>query len=212
MVKFCQKSNSCRDVQSAQNSWFSPPIDFPTAVTRKSLTIWSLLMDHWKLGRISYQNSLQDFRSFGPSETQMWRSVWPLFCPETEFSSDVDRQKSVTSKLLLGSGWISNRWKAGRVFQRFGIQPMGRIPSKQPHNLIFFRCCNLTRNAVFSKTGHRSKIIRPRPSTVWARVNDRWKPGRVLFSFCGQLWVKYSVEQFRCQLSLILLLIEAKQS
>jgi hypothetical protein len=45
------------------------------------------------------------------------------------FSSFVYAQNSVTSKPLLGSGCISNQWKAGRVVQRFGIQLMGRIPS-----------------------------------------------------------------------------------
>jgi hypothetical protein len=32
----------------------------------------------------------------------------PLFCPETEFSSDVDHQNSITSKLFSGQSHMSN--------------------------------------------------------------------------------------------------------
>jgi hypothetical protein len=67
------------------------PIEFPTAVTHKSLTIWSCLIDHWKAKRVSYQFSIQDFRSFGKSKAHKLRSILSLFCPETEFSSNVDR-------------------------------------------------------------------------------------------------------------------------
>jgi hypothetical protein len=48
-------------------------------------------MNHWKAEKVSYQNGIWDFQSFGLSETQMLRSVQPLFCPEIEFSSDIDR-------------------------------------------------------------------------------------------------------------------------
>jgi hypothetical protein len=47
---------------------------------------------------VSYHNGIRDFRSFGKSETQKLSSVQPLFCPETEISSEVDIQNSVTSK------------------------------------------------------------------------------------------------------------------
>jgi hypothetical protein len=45
----------------------------------------------------------------------MSRSVVLLFCPETEFSSDVDRQNSVTSKLFSGQSSMSNGYKSGIV-------------------------------------------------------------------------------------------------
>jgi hypothetical protein len=82
------------------------------------------------------------------------------------FSSFVDAQNSVTSKPLLGSGCLSNRWKAGRVVQLFCIQLIGRIPSEQPQNLIFPSDLQSARISVSSKTGHHSKIVTPKPSTV----------------------------------------------
>jgi hypothetical protein len=57
-------------------------------------------MDHQKALRVSYRNGIQNFRSFDQSEAKRLRSIQPLFCPETEFSSDVDHQNSVTSKPL----------------------------------------------------------------------------------------------------------------
>jgi hypothetical protein len=65
---------------------------------------------------------------------------------------------------------------------------------------------------MFSKTGHRSKIITPRPSTVSGRVNDRCKPGRVIFDFGVELRDEFRVEQSRCHFSLMLLLIKVKWS
>jgi hypothetical protein len=155
-------------------------------------------MDHRKAERVSYHNGIQDFRSFGQSETQRLSDVPPLFCPETEFISEVDLQNSITSKPFVGWGWISNWWRDGRVFQLFGIQLRGRISYEQPKNLIFLRCCNLPRNAVFSISGHHSKIFTPRPSTVWGHVIVRWKPGRVLFDLGSQLIVRFCIEQTQC--------------
>jgi hypothetical protein len=61
------------------------------AVTHKSLTVWSRLLDHQKAERVTYQFYIWDFRSFSQSETQKLRSILPLSCPESEFSSGVDR-------------------------------------------------------------------------------------------------------------------------
>jgi hypothetical protein len=61
------------------------PVEFPTAITRKSLTIWSRLMDHRKAERVIYQNGIRDFQSFGQFETGNWRSILPLFYSETDF-------------------------------------------------------------------------------------------------------------------------------
>jgi hypothetical protein len=83
-------------------------VEFPTAVTQKSLTVWSRLMDHRKYERVIYQNSIQDFRSFSQFENWNWRSVLPLFCPEIEFSSDIDHQNSVTSKPFYGHSHMCN--------------------------------------------------------------------------------------------------------
>jgi hypothetical protein len=59
-------------------------------------------MDHWKAERVAYHNGNQDIRRFGQSEAQKFSSVQPLFCPETEFSSEVNIQNSVTSKPSIG--------------------------------------------------------------------------------------------------------------
>jgi hypothetical protein len=61
-------------------------------------------MDCQKADRVFYRNGIQDVWSFSRSETQKLSSVQPLFYPETEFSSEVEFQNSVTSKPLVGCG------------------------------------------------------------------------------------------------------------
>jgi hypothetical protein len=107
------------------------PVEFSTAVTDKSLTVWSCLMDHRKSEGVVVRNSILDFRCFGQSETENWRSVPPLFCPETEFSSDVDCWNSITSKPFSGQSRMSNRWKDVRVAQVFSAQLLNRFPREQ---------------------------------------------------------------------------------
>jgi hypothetical protein len=65
-------------------------------------------MDHQKDERASYCNGTQDFQSFSESETQKLSSVQPLIYAETEFSSEVDLQNSITSKPLSGQSCVSN--------------------------------------------------------------------------------------------------------
>jgi hypothetical protein len=70
-----------------------------------------------------------------------------------------------------------------------------------PNNLIlhFSSCrCNLPRISVFSKPDQGSKIVTPKPLTVWGHVNERWKHGRILFDFDVQLMVGFRREQSRC--------------
>jgi hypothetical protein len=59
-------------------------------------------MDHRKAERVFYHDGIQYFQSFGQSETRKLSSVQPLFYPETEISSEVNLQNSVTSKPLSG--------------------------------------------------------------------------------------------------------------
>jgi hypothetical protein len=209
MAKFCQIPDLCWKVWSIQNFRFSKSIKFLTAVTRKSLTIWSRLMDHQKSERVAYQFGIRDFRSFGQSKAQKLSSVQPLFCLGTEFSSDVDRQNPVTSKPFAGWCWISNRSKAGRVAHLFSIQLQERIPSELPQILFFFRRCNLSR-IQFQQLHSCPKILTHKPPIVWGWANDRWKPGKVIFHFVVQLMVGFCIEQSRCHFSLLLLLIEVK--
>jgi hypothetical protein len=53
-----------------------------TIVTRKYLTVWSHMMDHQKAERVTYQNSIRDFRSFSQTETQKLSSSKLLFGSE----------------------------------------------------------------------------------------------------------------------------------
>jgi hypothetical protein len=65
-------------------------------------------MHHRKAERVVFRNGIQNFRSFGQSETGNGGSVMPLFCPDAEFSSDVNRQNSVTSKPASGQSHMGN--------------------------------------------------------------------------------------------------------
>jgi hypothetical protein len=78
-----QKAEFVNDIFRIQSFWgdhgeilpkISPelriqqPIKFLSVVTRKSLTVWILLIDQRKAERVFYQNDIWDFRSFGQSE------------------------------------------------------------------------------------------------------------------------------------------------
>jgi hypothetical protein len=48
-------------------------------------------MDHRKAERVSYHFCIRDFWSFSQFDAQKLRSIVPLFCPEIEFSSNINR-------------------------------------------------------------------------------------------------------------------------
>jgi hypothetical protein len=48
---------------------FQHPVEFPTAVARKSLTGWSHLINHQKAERFVFQNGIRDFCSFSQSKS-----------------------------------------------------------------------------------------------------------------------------------------------
>jgi hypothetical protein len=87
-------------------------------------------MDYQKAERVAYLFSIWDFRNFGQSEAQMLNFVQPLFSRETEFSSNVNCQNSVTSKPLSEQSHMGNG-KSGRVAQCCGVQLQDRIPREQ---------------------------------------------------------------------------------
>jgi hypothetical protein len=89
--------------------YFIRPIEFLIVITNGPLTVWIHIMDHRKAERVSYRNSIRDFRRFGQSKAQKLSSVQSLFCPETEFSSEVGLWNSVTSKPSSGQSRMSNR-------------------------------------------------------------------------------------------------------
>jgi hypothetical protein len=113
----------------------------------------------------------------------------------TDFSSFTDAQNSIPSKPLVRWGCISNRWKAGRVVQCFGIKFRGRIPTEQPHNLIFFHRWNLSRIAVFSNLVILQKAIAHKPFIRLGQVNTCWKAVDVLYLFGTWLSIRFQKEQ-----------------
>jgi hypothetical protein len=107
-------------------------------------------------------------------ESQICLVLGILFLPaaimsKIVFSSFADAQNSITSKPLVRCGCISNRWKAGRVFQLFGIQLWGRIPTKQPQISSFSHRCSLSRIAVFNKLVVMQKVIEPELLIGWSK-------------------------------------------
>jgi hypothetical protein len=191
MAKFHPKSQFRQKGPVCPEFRFSKPAEFPTVVTHKSLTVWVCIMDHRKAKRVSYHNGILDFQSFGQSETQKLSSVHPRFCPETEISSEVDLQNSVSFKPLVRWGLISNRSKDRRVLHVFGIHLKGRIPTKQPRNWFLFRRCNMYKKWNFQQLRHLLKIITLNPLTGWGSWMNRWKPERVFFHIGNQLLVKF---------------------
>jgi hypothetical protein len=129
--------------------WFSKPVEFLTAVTHKSLTVWGRVMDHRKDERADYCNGIWEFWSFGWSVTQKLSFFSAAILSSTDFSSVINAQNSVSFKLLVGWDNMSIQWKDGRVVQVFGIQLRKRIPHDQPQILCSFHRCDLSRNAVF---------------------------------------------------------------
>jgi hypothetical protein len=65
-------------------------------------------MDHQKAERIGYRNGIWSFQSFSQSKAQKLNSDQLPFYPETKFSSDVDRQNSITSKPLSKQSCMGN--------------------------------------------------------------------------------------------------------
>jgi hypothetical protein len=59
------------------------PVDIPTAITHKLLTVWSRLMDHRKDERVVFQKGIWDFRSFGLSKTGKLRICSAAVLSET---------------------------------------------------------------------------------------------------------------------------------
>jgi hypothetical protein len=100
MAKICQRPDSYRKLKTAQKVRSQQPVRFLTAVTRKSLTVWSRFIDYQKAERVGYRNGIWSFQSFGQSEAQKLNPDQLQFCPETKFSSDISRQNSVTPKPL----------------------------------------------------------------------------------------------------------------
>jgi hypothetical protein len=128
------------------------------------------------------------------------------------FSSFADAQNSVSSKLLVRWGYISNQQKDGRVVQLFGIQLRGRIPPKQPQNLVSFQHCNLSRIAVFSKPVVVQIVIEPEPLIGWRQVNTRRKSEDVLYLFGIRLSAKFQIKQYQIVIFWLLLAVKTKSA
>jgi hypothetical protein len=68
MVKFHQEPVLYRRYDMPE-MLFQRPVEYPTAITPKSLAGWSHLLDHLKAERVVFQNGIQNPRSFGQSKT-----------------------------------------------------------------------------------------------------------------------------------------------
>jgi hypothetical protein len=82
--------------------------------------------------------------------------------------------------------------KQGEFSTFFVIQLKGGIPTEQPQFLIFFCCCILSRNAAFSKTCHRLKIVTPKPSTIRGHVNDSGNLREYSSTLVLNSWLDYT--------------------
>jgi hypothetical protein len=58
MVKFRQKIGFYTGRDDLPEMLIQQMVEFPTAVTRKSLTVWSRLIDHRKAERVVYWNGI----------------------------------------------------------------------------------------------------------------------------------------------------------
>jgi hypothetical protein len=67
MAKFCQNLFYTGRYDMPE-MLIQRPVKFLTAVVRKSLTVWSRLIDHRKAERVVVQNCIWDFWSFGQSK------------------------------------------------------------------------------------------------------------------------------------------------
>jgi hypothetical protein len=83
-------------------------------------------------------------------------SIQPLFFPETEFSSEVDFQNSVTSKPFSGQSRMYNSLKSGRVVQVFSVQLRERILLEQFHFCFFLNAVRFYTDFSF----YLSEVIR----------------------------------------------------
>jgi hypothetical protein len=125
-------------------------------VTRKSLIICCYIMDHQKAERVSYHDGIRYFPSFSQSDNQKLCSVQPQFCLETEISSEVDLQNSVSSKPLVCWGCISNQRKAGRVFQLFWYSTQGKNPTRTALEFGFLSALQSVQKCSFQQTCRRA--------------------------------------------------------
>jgi DICT domain-containing protein len=107
-------------------------------------------MDCRKSERFFYHNGMWDFRSFGQFDTQKLISIQLLFCPETEFSSEVNLQNSMTSKPFSGQSCMSNGWKYEIVSQVFSVQLRDRIWSEQSCFRFFVTAVRLIPDSIFT--------------------------------------------------------------
>jgi hypothetical protein len=70
MVKFHQKNLFYTGRYDLPEMLIRRPVEFPTIVTHKLLTVSSRLMYHQKAKRVVDKNGIRDFQSFGQSETE----------------------------------------------------------------------------------------------------------------------------------------------
>jgi hypothetical protein len=81
-VKFRQDPNLCRKVESVQIFLIQQPGHFLIALTRKSLTVWSRIMNHQKVVSVMYQNGIRKSGNFRLVKSSEFCFLQLLCCPE----------------------------------------------------------------------------------------------------------------------------------
>jgi hypothetical protein len=141
MAKFCQKPILHRKVWSARNADSTTgrvsncrgsqithrvePFDGPS--------------ESWESCRLKQYSEHPEIQPIWDRKLKICSAA---VLSRTEFSSDIDRQNSVTSKPFNRQSRMSNGWKTGRVAQVFGVQLWNKFPRGRSF-LPFTYCCSL---------------------------------------------------------------------
>jgi hypothetical protein len=86
MAKFYQEPNLYRKVQSVQISPIQQSVQVLMALTHKSLTVSSRIMNHWKAERVTYRLGIRQFGRFRFAYASEFYFFQLLCCP-VQFSA-----------------------------------------------------------------------------------------------------------------------------
>jgi hypothetical protein len=92
MTKFCQNLDLCRKVKSVQISPIQQPNQVSMALTRKSQTVSSRMMNHQKAERVTYWLGIRQFGSFRFASASEFCFFQLLYC-SVQFSAVLPMRK-----------------------------------------------------------------------------------------------------------------------
>jgi hypothetical protein len=108
MAKFCQKTYFIQEGAIYLEMLIQQLVEFPAAVTHKSLSVWSRLMDHQRAERVAYRNGIWASRVWANLRLKIEDPFCCCSVQKQKFSSDVDQQNSITTKLFSRQSRMSN--------------------------------------------------------------------------------------------------------